>query len=87
MTPDALKSYFVTLMIGPRNKIDEGKKEKLGIKFSISFLFFRISEVFRLESRIKLRENKLRICDANLSFLGLLLELFFSFGTPFISSS
>ena len=58
MTPDALKSYFVTLMIGPRNKIDEGKKEKLGSKFSISFLFFRISEVFRLESRVNQIEGE-----------------------------
>ena len=80
MTPDTLKSYFVTLLIGSGDKIYKSEEEKLGIKFSISFLFFGINKVFGLESRVKLRENYLCVYDANSSFGGPWFEMFFSSG-------
>ena len=67
MGPYAFKSYFIALLISARDKINKSKEEKLEIKFSISFLLLGMSEVFLIESRVKLRENKVWVCDANSS--------------------
>ncbi len=53
MSPYCLKSDLVAFVICSGNKIDNGKKENLRIKFSIPFLFFWIDKVLWLEGRIK----------------------------------